>query len=150
MDVMVAFKADLAKVGIDVTLDLADRGRMVQYRYKGWKNALLYYLWSSDQNFANSAYRYFHSKSPYYVSMKRPPDLDAHLIKTLEEDDLEQAMLRFLNKEIDLLVCTTIVESGLDIPAANTILVNRADRFGLAQMYQLRGRVGRSDRSNMA
>lgn len=63
----------------------------------------------------------------------------------LSEDLLEQVMLRFVNKEIDMLVCTTIVESGLDIPSANTILVNRADRFGLAQMYQLRGRVGRSD-----
>jgi transcription-repair coupling factor (superfamily II helicase) len=63
----------------------------------------------------------------------------------LEEDQLEQVMLRFLNKETDMLVCTTIVESGLDIPSANTILVNRADKFGLAQMYQLRGRVGRSE-----
>jgi transcription-repair coupling factor (superfamily II helicase) len=63
----------------------------------------------------------------------------------MPEDRLEKAMLRFLDKEIDMLVCTTIVESGLDIPSANTILVNRADRFGLAQMYQLRGRVGRAD-----
>lgn len=63
----------------------------------------------------------------------------------LSEDDLERIMLRFFTREIDMLVCTTIVESGLDIPAANTILVNRADKFGLAQMYQLRGRVGRSD-----
>jgi len=61
------------------------------------------------------------------------------------EDELEKVMMKFFAREIDLLVCTTIVESGLDIPAANTILVNRADRFGLAQMYQLRGRVGRSD-----
>jgi transcription-repair coupling factor (superfamily II helicase) len=63
----------------------------------------------------------------------------------LGEEELERIMLRFFSREIDLLVCTTIVESGLDIPAANTILVNRADKFGLAQMYQLRGRVGRSD-----
>ncbi|CAB5085868.1 Transcription-repair coupling factor [Olavius algarvensis associated proteobacterium Delta 3] len=63
----------------------------------------------------------------------------------LSEEALEGVMLRFVNKEIDMLVCTTIVESGLDIPSANTILVNRADRFGLAQMYQLRGRVGRSE-----
>ncbi|MBN1931693.1 MAG: transcription-repair coupling factor [Desulfobacterales bacterium] len=63
----------------------------------------------------------------------------------LDENELERVMLRFMNKEIDLLVCTTIIESGLDIPAANTILVNRADRFGLAQIYQLRGRVGRAD-----
>jgi len=54
-------------------------------------------------------------------------------------------MLRFMKKEIDLLVCTTIIESGLDIPSANTIIVNHADRFGLAQIYQLRGRVGRLD-----
>ena len=63
----------------------------------------------------------------------------------LKEDALERVMLQFVNKEIDLLVCTTIVESGLDIPAANTILINRADKFGLAQMYQLRGRVGRAE-----
>jgi len=60
-------------------------------------------------------------------------------------DDLENVMMAFSDREIDLLVCTTIIESGLDIPNANTMLVNRADRFGLAQMYQLRGRVGRSD-----
>ncbi len=63
----------------------------------------------------------------------------------LDEDALESVMFRFMNKEIDLLVCTTIIESGLDIPSANTILINRADRFGLAQIYQLRGRVGRLD-----
>jgi len=63
----------------------------------------------------------------------------------MDENELERVMLMFMNKEIDMLVCTTIIESGLDIPSANTIIVNRADRFGLAQMYQLRGRVGRSD-----
>ncbi len=63
----------------------------------------------------------------------------------MSENDLEQTMYRFLNKEFDMLVCTTIIESGLDIPSANTIIVNRADRFGLAQIYQLRGRVGRAD-----
>jgi transcription-repair coupling factor (superfamily II helicase) len=63
----------------------------------------------------------------------------------LAENELEQVMFFFMNKEIDLLVCTTIIESGLDIASANTIIVNRADRFGLAQMYQLRGRVGRAD-----
>ncbi|MBL7178807.1 MAG: transcription-repair coupling factor [Desulfobacterales bacterium] len=63
----------------------------------------------------------------------------------LGEDELERVMLRFMKREIDMLVCTTIIESGLDIPSANTIIINRADRFGLAQMYQLRGRVGRVD-----
>jgi transcription-repair coupling factor (superfamily II helicase) len=57
---------------------------------------------------------------------------------------LERVMLRFLTGEANVLVCTTIIESGLDIPNANTILINRADRFGLSQLYQLRGRVGRS------
>ncbi|MGB5156989.1 transcription-repair coupling factor [Desulfobacterium sp. N47] len=63
----------------------------------------------------------------------------------LSENELESVMLKFVNKDIDMLVCTTIIESGLDIPSANTIIINRADRFGLAQIYQLRGRVGRSD-----
>jgi transcription-repair coupling factor (superfamily II helicase) len=63
----------------------------------------------------------------------------------LNEEELEVVMLRFMNNEIDLLVCTTIIESGLDIPSANPIWINRADRFGLAQIYQLRGRVGRLD-----
>jgi transcription-repair coupling factor (superfamily II helicase) len=63
----------------------------------------------------------------------------------MDNDALEHVMLRFMNKEIDLLVCTSIIESGLDISSANTILINRADRFGLAQIYQLRGRVGRLD-----
>ncbi len=63
----------------------------------------------------------------------------------LSDDELETVMLEFLHREIDLLVCTTIIESGLDFPSANTILINRADKFGLAQIYQLRGRVGRAD-----
>ncbi len=63
----------------------------------------------------------------------------------MAEEALETVMMRFMEHEIDMLVCTTIIESGIDVATANTILVNRADRFGLAQMYQLRGRVGRSD-----
>jgi transcription-repair coupling factor (superfamily II helicase) len=58
--------------------------------------------------------------------------------------ELEDVMLRFVNGEVDILVSTTIIENGLDIPNVNTIIVNNADRFGLAQLYQLRGRVGRS------
>lgn len=63
----------------------------------------------------------------------------------LNEASLETAMLQFINREIDMLVCTTIVESGLDIPSANTMIINRADMFGLAQIYQLRGRIGRGE-----
>ncbi|MFQ5485128.1 MAG: transcription-repair coupling factor, partial [Desulfobacterales bacterium] len=62
----------------------------------------------------------------------------------LDGDDLEKVMLSFFCRDIDMLVCTTIIEAGLDVPSANTILVNRADRFGLGQIYQLRGRVGRA------
>jgi transcription-repair coupling factor (superfamily II helicase) len=61
----------------------------------------------------------------------------------LPEKQLENVMRQFIDHEIDLLLCTSIIESGLDIPAANTIIINRADEFGLAQLYQLRGRVGR-------
>ncbi|MDH5639317.1 MAG: helicase-related protein, partial [Nitrospinota bacterium] len=59
------------------------------------------------------------------------------------EKALEQVMLDFVDHKFDILLCTTIIESGLDIPSANTILINRADHFGLSQLYQLRGRVGR-------
>jgi transcription-repair coupling factor (superfamily II helicase) len=63
---------------------------------------------------------------------------------------LEEVMVRFINHELDILVCTTIVESGLDIGNANTIIINRADHLGLADIYQLRGRVGRSSKQSYA
>jgi transcription-repair coupling factor (superfamily II helicase) len=63
----------------------------------------------------------------------------------MDSDELEAVMARFISGKIDVLVCTTIIESGLDIPNANTIIIDRADRFGLADLYQLRGRVGRSE-----
>ena len=62
------------------------------------------------------------------------------------ERELEQVMLAFMHHEFDVLVATTIIENGLDIPLANTIIINRADRHGLSELYQLRGRVGRSNR----
>jgi transcription-repair coupling factor (superfamily II helicase) len=63
----------------------------------------------------------------------------------MSADELESVMARFVAGKIDVLVCTTIIESGLDIPNANTIIIDRADRFGLADLYQLRGRVGRAE-----
>ena len=63
----------------------------------------------------------------------------------MDADELEEGMARFVAGKIDVLVCTTIIESGLDIPNANTIIIDRADRFGLADLYQLRGRVGRAE-----
>jgi transcription-repair coupling factor (superfamily II helicase) len=62
------------------------------------------------------------------------------------EADLEKTMLQFMRHEFDILVCTTIIENGLDIPLANTMLVENAERYGLSELYQLRGRVGRSNR----
>src|SRR4051794_18358220 len=64
----------------------------------------------------------------------------------MSEDELERAMVEFVAHKFDVLLATTIIENGLDIPNANTIIINRADRYGLSQLYQLRGRVGRSDR----
>jgi transcription-repair coupling factor (superfamily II helicase) len=63
----------------------------------------------------------------------------------MREDELGEVMMKFIRHEADVLVATTIIENGLDMPRANTIIINRADRFGLAELYQLRGRVGRSN-----
>ncbi|HVP35644.1 MAG TPA: transcription-repair coupling factor, partial [Terriglobales bacterium] len=68
----------------------------------------------------------------------------------MEEKVLEKIMLQFLEGKYDCLLCTNIIESGLDLPNVNTILINRADRFGLAELYQLKGRVGRSNRKAYA
>ena len=65
-------------------------------------------------------------------------------------NELEEIMMSFIKGEVDVLVCTTILESGIDIPNANTIIVENADRLGLAQLYQIRGRVGRSDKQAYA
>ena len=68
----------------------------------------------------------------------------------MREHELERIMADFINGEIDVLVSTTIIETGLDIPNANTMIVHDADRMGLSQLYQLRGRVGRSNRTSYA
>lgn len=68
----------------------------------------------------------------------------------MEGRQLEDIMKAFIDKEIDVIVCTTILESGIDIPNANTIIIEDADRLGLSQLYQIRGRVGRSDRNAFA
>ena len=73
-----------------------------------------------------------------------PDALIRHAHGQMRERELEQVMSDFYHQRFNILVCTTIIETGIDIPSANTIIMNRADRFGLAQLYQLRGRVGRS------
>ena len=76
------------------------------------------------------------------ASCRRPQIRIGH--GQMRERDLEQLMVDFYHRRFDLLLCTTIIESGIDVPTANTIMINRADRLGLAQLHQLRGRVGRS------
>jgi transcription-repair coupling factor (superfamily II helicase) len=88
--------------------------------------------------------------------IKDLPDVEEFLRKEVPEvryvvahgqmaaGDVEERMSAFYDKQFEVLVSTTIVESGLDIPSANTLIIHRADRFGLAQLYQLRGRVGRA------
>ena len=68
----------------------------------------------------------------------------------MSEGELEEVMTSFVAHRFDMLVCTTIIESGLDIPNCNTIIIEAADKFGLSQLYQLRGRVGRFDRQAYA
>jgi transcription-repair coupling factor (superfamily II helicase) len=79
-----------------------------------------------------------------YVQNLAPEARVAMAHGQMPERELEQVMVRFWRQEVDVLVCTAIIEAGLDIPAANTIIINRAHAMGLAQLYQLRGRVGRS------
>lgn len=64
----------------------------------------------------------------------------------MSRDEIEEVMMQFIDNEVNVLICTTIIETGIDIPNANTILIENADTFGLAQLYQIKGRVGRSDR----
>ncbi len=77
---------------------------------------------------------------------KTVPEVRVHSAHgQMKGHELEQTMVRFLERNYDVLLCTKIIESGIDIPSVNTIIINRADRFGLAELYQLRGRVGRSN-----
>lgn len=89
--------------------------------------------------------------SIYNLLRKLLPDLRLAVAHgQMEEKILEKIMLQFLEGKYDGLLCTNIIESGLDLPNVNTILINRADRFGLADLYQLKGRVGRSNRKAYA
>jgi transcription-repair coupling factor (superfamily II helicase) len=73
------------------------------------------------------------------------PEVDLRIAHgQMRERDLERTMVDFYHRRFNVLVCTTIIESGIDVPSANTVVINRADHFGLAQLHQLRGRVGRS------
>ncbi len=113
----------------------------------------------SDQSIRDAVLRELRRGGQIYFVHNRVQDIDgiaANLEKLLPEADirvahgqmpertLERVMLDFYHRRFNVLVCSTIIESGIDIPTANTIIINRADRLGLAQLHQLRGRVGRS------
>ncbi|MCL2350109.1 MAG: transcription-repair coupling factor, partial [Defluviitaleaceae bacterium] len=101
----------------------------------------VYYLHNRVQNIASAAAK---------VQELVPGAQVAYAHGRMSERELENVMMDFIEGQIDVLVCTTIVESGLDIPNVNTIIIQDADRLGLAQLYQLRGRVGRAGRSSFA
>ena len=101
----------------------------------------VYYICNKIKNIENVASR---------LSELLPEAVITFAHGQMRERELEQIMFDFVNGEIDVLVSTTIVETGLDIPNVNTIIIQDSDRFGLAQLYQLRGRVGRSNRTAYA
>ena len=101
------------------------------------RNGQVFYLYNRTSEIENVAYR---------LSMELPNARIAVGHGKMTKDQLEDVMVSFINHEYDILVCTTIIETGIDISNANTIIVEDANRFGLSQLYQIRGRVGRSNR----
>ena len=105
------------------------------------RDGQVFYLYNRTDQIANVAYK---------ISSTVPNAKVAIGHGQMDKNELEDVMLRFMNKEFNVLVCTTIIETGIDIPNANTMIVEDADKFGLAQLYQIRGRVGRSERGAYA
>ncbi len=104
----------------------------------------------------NGQIYFIHNRIPSLLNIKNKMELMVPGIKIgiahgkMDEKELEKVMVNFVNREYDMLLSTTLIESGIDIPMVNTIIINRADTFGLAQLYQLRGRVGRWNREAKA
>ena len=105
------------------------------------RDGQVFYLYNRTNQIANVAYN---------ISLMVPGANVAIGHGQMDKNELEDVMLRFVNKEFNVLVCTTIIETGIDIPNANTIIVEDADKFGLSQLYQIKGRVGRSNRGAYA
>ena len=105
------------------------------------RNGQVFYLYNNVENIAKKAMEISNLVPEAEVSF-------AH--GQMSGKEIEEIMFDFINKKTNVLVCTTILESGIDIPNANTIIVENADRLGLAQLYQIRGRVGRSDKQAYA
>ncbi len=105
------------------------------------RNGQVFYLYNKTETIGRKANE---------ISKLMPEAKVGYAHGKMSGKELEDIMIDFVNKDIDVLVCTTILESGIDIPNANTIIVEDADRLGLAQLYQIRGRVGRSDKQAYA
>ena len=105
------------------------------------RDGQVYYVYNRVHDIADMARR---------ISSLVPEASVAYADGQMKETELENVMVDFINREVDVLVTTTIIETGLDIPNVNTIIIHDADRMGLSQLYQLRGRVGRSDRTAYA
>ena len=105
------------------------------------RDGQVFYLYNRTSQIANVAYN---------ITLSVPGARVAVGHGQMDKNELEDVMMRFVNKEFNVLVCTTIIETGIDIPNANTIIVEDADKFGLSQLYQIKGRVGRSNRGAYA
>ncbi|MDI9540721.1 MAG: transcription-repair coupling factor [Bacillota bacterium] len=101
------------------------------------RNGQVFYLYNNVSNIYNVARK---------ISTMVPNATVAVGHGKMNREEIEDVMYRFINKEFNILICTTIIETGIDIPNVNTIIIEDADRFGLAQLYQIRGRVGRSNK----
>lgn len=101
------------------------------------RNGQVFYLYNNVSNIYNVARK---------ISVMIPNATVAVGHGKMNREEIEDVMYRFINKEFSILICTTIIETGIDIPNVNTIIIEDADRFGLAQLYQIRGRVGRSNK----
>ncbi len=114
-----------------------------------WKDSLLREALMREISRGGQVY-FLHNDVDSIVKMQNqiqallPEARVEHAHGQMREKELERVMLDFYHRRFNVLVCTTIIETGIDVPSANTIIINRADKFGLAQLYQLRGRVGRS------
>lgn len=101
------------------------------------RNGQVFYLYNNVKEIYNLANKF----------KKALPDIQVGVAHgQMHRDDIEDVMMKFTANEYQILICTTIIETGIDIPNANTIVIDQADRFGLSQLYQIKGRVGRSDR----
>ncbi len=101
------------------------------------RNGQVFYLYNNVSNIYNVARK---------ISTMLPTATIAVGHGKMNREEIEDVMYRFINKEFNILICTTIIETGIDIPNVNTIIIEDADKFGLAQLYQIRGRVGRSNK----